>query len=108
MYDELQPLAMTALLLCCVVILLLLVQRLFKKTERCSPLGFILSLATVAAGITILAVTAVAAFYESAVMDKDKWIAYDCQDPDIQPGGGAIAFILVICLGAISTLLFIW
>jgi hypothetical protein len=69
MYEELNPLVMMTILACIVVIALMLLQRVCtKRSEMCSPLGFILSLATMGAGICLLAISAVSTLYASDAM----------------------------------------
>jgi hypothetical protein len=79
-----------------------------KKSDMCSPLGFILSLATVGGMIGVLAMSAITTLYASDAMDVAVWASAGCIDPSIAPGGGAIVFMVVICVAAIGCAIFMW
>lgn len=109
MYEELNPLVMLIMLLCVVVVALLMLQRIcVKKSDMCSPLGFILSLATVGGMIGVLAMSAITTLYASDAMDVAVWASAGCIEPSIAPGGGAIVFMVVICVAAIGCAIFMW
>jgi hypothetical protein len=107
MYTELQPLALCSLFLVVLLSVAIFARRFFgAKSTLCSPLGWILAMATFTVLLGMLTLLSTSLFFTSDAISSTAW-SFGCVDT-VSVGNGAWLFVIAMAASVTLSLLLLW